>query len=358
MLELYRLLSTLDANARNAVLTVIEGRDFGDKCLLCAGALRWERDDGGFFARNIDAIRDVDRGGMLEIEGQRVFCELPGREKTLVVCGGGHVAIPVIRIARLLGLPVTVLEDRPAFAENAQGAGAERVICAPFEEGLKQIPGDGDTFFVIVTRGHGCDIQCLDAITQKPHAYIGMIGSRRRVALVKKHLIEDRGCAPAVVDGIHMPIGLAIGAETPEEIAIAIMAEIIQEKNRSGRNAVWPRDMLQAIVDPAARGTPRALATVVERRGSAPRGPGARMLVWPDGRTLGTVGGGFVEGEVIRAACRRLRAGETAPCLYRARLDGNAAAEDGMACGGEVTVLIETVETGGKVNTDLSSFAR
>ena len=345
MLELYRLLSTVDANARNAVLTVIEGRDFGDKCLLCAGVLRWERDDGGFFARNIDAIRDVDRGGMLEIEGQRVFCEMLGREKTLVVCGGGHVAIPVIRIARLLGLPVTVLEDRPAFAENARRAGAARVICAPFEEGLKQIPGDGDTFFVIVTRGHGCDIQCLDAISRKPHAYIGMIGSRRRVALVKKHLIEDRGCDPAVVDGIHMPIGLAIGAETPEEIAVSIMAEIIQEKNRSGRDAVWPRDTLRAIVDPAAQGTLKALATVVERRGSAPRGPGARMLVWPDGRTLGTVGGGFVEGEVIRAACHRLLAGETAPCLYRARLDAEAAAADGMACGGEVTVLIETIET-------------
>ena len=348
MLEFYRLLSTLDADARNAVLTVIEGRDFGDRCLLSAGTILWERDEGGFFARNIEAVRDVDQSGMLEIGGQRVFCERLGREKKLVVCGGGHVAIPVIRIAGLLGLPVTVLEDRPAFAENAGRAGAGRVICAPFEDGLRQIPGDEDTFFVIVTRGHGCDVECLEAISRKPHAYIGMIGSRRRVALVKKHLIEDRGCDPAVVDGIHMPIGLAIGAETPEEIAVSIMAEIIQEKNRNGRNTAWPRDMLQAIVDPAARGTSRALATVVERRGSAPRGPGARMLVWPDGRTLGTVGGGLVEGEVIRAACQRLQAGETAPCLCRARLDADAAAEDGMACGGEVTVFIETIEMGGR----------
>lgn len=348
MLTMFRLLSTLDADARNAVMTVIEGRDFGDKCLLSAGAILWERDEGGFFAHNIDAVRDVDQSGMLEIEGQQVFCERLGREKRLVVCGGGHVSIPVIRIAGLLGLPVTVLEDRPAFAENARRAGAERVICAPFEASLKQIPGDGDTFFVIVTRGHGCDIECLDAISRKPHAYIGMIGSHRRVALVKKHLIEDRGCDPAVVDGIHMPIGLAIGAETPEEIAVSIMAEIIKEKNRNGRNTAWPRDMLRAIVDPAARGTPRALATVVERRGSAPRGPGARMLVWPDGRTLGTVGGGLVEGEVIRAACQRLLAGETAPCLYRARLDADAAAEDGMACGGEVTVFIETIGMGGR----------
>lgn len=346
MLSFYRNLLAVDPDARNAVLTVIEGERFGDKCLLSSGKLAWERDGGGFFARNIGAIRDVDRGGMLEIEGQRVFCELLGREKALVVCGGGHVSIPVIRIARMLGLRVTVLEDRPAFAENARRAGAGRVICAPYGEGLEQIPGDADTFFVIVTRGHGCDLDCLDAICRKPHAYIGMIGSRRRVALVKAHLIGERGCDPAVVDGIHMPIGLDIGAETPEEIAVSIMAEIIQVRRHGGRDAGWSREMLGAIVDPASQAVPKALATVVERRGSAPRGPGARMLVWPDGRTLGTVGGGAVESAVTGEARRRLQAGETAPCLYRARLDADAAAKDGMACGGEVAVLIEIIRAG------------
>jgi xanthine dehydrogenase accessory factor len=271
-----------------------------------------------------------------------VYCELPGREKRLVVCGGGHVSIPVIRIARMLGLAVTVLEDRPAFAENARRAGAERVICAPFDEGLGQIPGDGDTFFVIVTRGHGSDLACLEAISRKPHAYIGMIGSRRRVALVKACLVDERGCDPAVIGAVHMPIGLDIAAQTPEEIAVAIMAEIIGVKNRGGRNAVWPRELLQAILDPAADG-PRALATVVERRGSAPRGAGARMLVWPDGKALGTVGGGLLESEVIQAARGRLLAGDTAPCLHRAALDAGLAAGDGMACGGEVTLLIEII---------------
>ncbi len=343
MLNLYRRLSALDPGARNVVMTVVEGADFGDKCLLSGGALLWEQDDGGFFARNLETVRAVDRDGVLEIGGQRVFCELPGGEKRLVVCGGGHVSIPVIRIARLLGLPVTVLEDRPAFAEKAREAGADRVICAPFDEGLEQIPGDPDTYFVIVTRGHGCDILCLEAISRKPHAYIGMIGSRRRVALVREYLVGEKGCDPAVIGAVHMPIGLDIGAQTPEEIAVAIMAEVIGVKNRGGRNAPWPRALLDAILDPEARETPRALATVVERRGSAPRGPGARMLVWPDGRTLGTVGGGQVEHEVTQTALRCLRAGETSPCLYRAMLDADVAALDGMACGGEVAVLIELI---------------
>ena len=347
MLTFFRRLSEIDPDARNAVLTVIDGADFGDKCLLSSGALLWERDAGGFFARNIGAIRDVAADGLLEIEGQRVFCDVLGREKRLVVCGGGHVAMPVVRIALLLGLPVTVLEDRPAFAERARDAGADRVICAPFDAGLAQVPGDLDTFFVIVTRGHGCDIQCLEAISRKPHAYIGMIGSRRRVALVKEHLISQKGCDPAVIESVHMPIGLAIGAQTPEEIAVAIMAEVIQVKNSSGRNDPWPRELLQAIVDPAGLSVPKALATVVARRGSAPRGAGARMLVWPDGHFLGTIGGGPLEYAAIQAARQRLAAGETAPCLYRATLDADVAANDGMACGGEVTVLIETIEARG-----------
>ena len=140
-----------------------------------------------------------------------------------------------------------------------------------------------------------------------------------------------------------MPIGLDIGAQTPEEIAVAIMAEIIGVKSRSGRNAVWSKEMLKAINDPAARDIPKALATVVARRGSVPRGEGARMLVWPDGHALDTIGGGQMEHEVIQVACQRLRAGETTPCLQKFSLDAGAAAEDGMACGGEVTVLIEMI---------------
>lgn len=344
MLELYQLLSSVDPDARNAVLTVIEGEDFGDKCLLASGELRWERDAGGFFSRRLDRVRDIAQGGTVEIEGRRVFCELLGREKQLVVCGGGHVSIPLVKIGLMLGYPVTVLEDRPEFAENARRAGATRVIYAPYPEGLAQLPGDVDTFFVIVTRGHSCDVQCLDAISRKPHAYIGMIGSRRRVALVRDYLIGERGCDPEVIGAVHMPIGLDIGAETPAEIAVAIMAQIIQVKSRGGRNAAWPRELLRAILDPEARKTPRALATVVDSRGSAPRTSGARMLVWPDGRILGTVGGGMMENAVIQSARASLREGRTAPRLYKASLNAEIAAREGMACGGEVTVLIETVE--------------
>ena len=86
----------------------------------------------------------------------------------------------------------------------------------------------------IVTRGHRYDQACLEKIAEKEHAYIGMIGSRRRTTLVKK-LLEEQGTDKAVLDAVYTPIGLDIGAETPEEIGVAIMAEIIEVKNKKKR---------------------------------------------------------------------------------------------------------------------------
>ena len=117
--------------------------------------------------------------------------------KKLVICGAGHVSIPVIQIGRMIGCTVTVLEDRPKFAYNARRAGADTVLCEPFEEGLKKIPGDPDIYFIIVTRGHRYDQVCLEKIMKKEHAYIGMMGSRARTVKVKQALLEQ-GADPQV----------------------------------------------------------------------------------------------------------------------------------------------------------------
>ena len=109
MIELYNALAEANPNARNAILTVIEGADFGDKCLLSSDELLWERDENGFFARHMEALRGIERGGNLTLDGQRVFCEVLGNEKKLVICGGGHISMPLIRMGLMLGFPVTVL---------------------------------------------------------------------------------------------------------------------------------------------------------------------------------------------------------------------------------------------------------
>ena len=262
---------------------------------------------------------------------------LPVDDPKLVVCGGGHIGIPVAKIGRMLGFRVTVLEDRPEFAENARAAGADEVILAPFDEGLARIPGDEDTFFVVVTRSHDLDNICLNAVCRKPHAYIGALGSRRRSALARERLVSEYGCDPETVASVHMPIGLPIGSETPEEIAVSVMAEIVQERNRTDRSGRWPRELLEALRDPDVKGS-LALATVAERRGSAPRGVGTRMLIRPDGIAVGTVGGGELEAEVVQKALQMLSSGAPAETEVKAALNA-----DGMACGGAVTVHIEII---------------
>lgn len=123
--------------------------------------------------------------------------------------------MPVIQLGAMMEFTVTVLEDRPLYANNARRAGAHQVICDSFENGLDQIEGSKDTYFVILTRGHRYDQVCLERIAKMPHAYIGMIGSRKRVAKVKEVLIEN-GTDPEVLNQVYTPIGLNIGAETPE----------------------------------------------------------------------------------------------------------------------------------------------
>lgn len=244
MNSFYETLSEINPNAQNIALTVLSKDKQGAKCLVSAEKIAWESDS--FFSEHADETLAVSGNGIAQIAGLRVFAEVLGQEKKFVICGAGHISMPLIAMIRMLGCPVTVIDDRPYFADNARRAQATTVYCEPFEEALAKIPGDDDTFFIIVTRGHRYDEACLSAIVRKPHAYIGMIGSRRRVGFVKESVIEGGG-DPEVVSSVHTPIGLNIGAQTPEEIAIAIMAEIIQVKNAVRRTGGYPREIVREL---------------------------------------------------------------------------------------------------------------
>lgn len=269
----------------------------------------------------------------------RVYRERVRRAPKLVVCGAGHVSMPIIRLGKMLGFTVTVLEDRPKFADNARAAGADHVLCETFREGLSQIQGDSDTWFVIVTRGHRYDSECLEAILGKESAYVGMMGSRRRVAAVKDQLAQG-GVDPGKLDSVHTPIGLKISAETPEEIAVSIMAEIIQIKNGREQGSGYSDELLKALTDGKQKAV---LATIISRKGSAPRGVGTKMLVREDGSTVDTIGGGCVESEIIRKALLMMRMGEPLFQVCRQDLTMEAAEDEGMVCGGVVEVMLERV---------------
>lgn len=251
--------------------------------------------------------------------------------------------MPVITLGIMMGFRVTVIEDRPSFADKARRQGASDVICDNFEHALEQIEGSQDTYFVIVTRGHRYDKECLRAIIDKPNAYVGMIGSRRRVGIVKDTLAEE-GYSREKLDAVFTPIGLDIGAETPDEIGIAIMAEIIQVKNSQRRNYGFPAEIKRAIQGIRESGENMVLATIIQRKGSAPREVGTKMLIRRDGTAIGTIGGGCVEAEVMLRGRRMLQLQDKELKVIHVDLRGSGLAEeDGMVCGGIIDVLLEYI---------------
>ena len=155
------------------------------------------------------------------------FIEVAEVEPALLVMGAGHIAQPLVKMAKTVGFHVTVLDDRPDFASKERFPEADRVIAADFAETLRTYPVTGASYLVLVTRGHKNDEACLRQVINSPAAYIGMIGSRRRVKAVFMHL-EKEGTTVEALRRVHAPIGLDIHAETPEEIAISIVAELVQ----------------------------------------------------------------------------------------------------------------------------------
>ena len=228
------------------------------------------------------------------------------------------------------------------FADNARSQGADKVICDSFENGLAQIPGDEDTYFVIVTRAHRWDRECLRIISGKPNAYVGMMGSKRRVGLVLDSLRKE-GVPEEFLSRVCTPIGLRIGAETPEEIAVSVMAQIIEIKNSDKNTFAYPREMMDAILGlhhSEAGGLRKAMATIIKRRGSAPRDVGTKMLIMEDGTCVGTIGGGYAEA-VIAEEGRKMLKEEPQPKILEVSLHADLAEDEGMICGGELEVFMD-----------------
>lgn len=271
-----------------------------------------------------------EREGLLETGGSRVFLERISGGKKLVICGAGHVSLCVIRLGVMLGYEVTVIEDREEYAAKAREAGAGQVICKPFREALDRIEGDLSTAFVIMTREHAHDVECLRRILKKSFAYAGMMGSRGRTDQVRKQLLEE-GFEPEKVRTVHMPIGLPIGSRTPEEIAVSVTAELISVLNESDPGEGYPPGMAEEL----AGGVKGVLTMIVEKNGEAPRRPGTKMLVRKDGSFLGTVGGGYAEAVILEQARTMIAEKNT-----RSRLVHVSMKKGAMYCGGEITVFL------------------
>jgi xanthine dehydrogenase accessory factor len=210
-----------------------------------------------FRRHGVETVYLADDGTILtrqqasEVAAYQVMLEVHERPATLLIIGGGHIGKALAVFADLCGFSVEVIDDRPEYANRERFPQADRISQGRFDEVLDGYPIDANTYVVCVTRGHKHDETSLRLVAESPAAYVGMIGSRRRVNAVLQHLLED-GVDPEAASRVHTPIGLDIGAETPEEIAVAIMAEIIMARRggtggpmmdlKGARRDVAPKD--------------------------------------------------------------------------------------------------------------------
>lgn len=148
----------------------------------------------------------------------------------VVVIGGGHVGKAVAHLAKWLGFRVVVSDDRAELCTPEANPDADEFYAVSMEDLPKHLQINSQTYLVLTTRGMNVDVPGVPALLDTAAGYIGIIGSRRRWVLSQKGMIEA-GVSPEKIESIHSPIGLEIGAETPEEIAVSIMAEIIMVRN-------------------------------------------------------------------------------------------------------------------------------
>lgn len=177
-------------------------------------------------------LHNVSAAMVYPLEDSWILVDRIRKLKTLYCFGAGHVAVPTAHLAALVGFRVVVMDDRPEYAntERFPEAGEVRVI-KDFDHAMEGLEVDADSFIVILTRGHQYDREVLEQALKTPAGYIGMISSRRKKQAIYDALIAQ-GVKKEQLDLVHSPIGLAIGGETPEEIAVSIIAELISERSK------------------------------------------------------------------------------------------------------------------------------
>ncbi len=276
-------------------------------------------------ARQCDGLYKRAIGAMLEHEADvtRLNPDWFAPQPELLICGAGHVGRALAAMAVQLDWRVTVWDDRPEFADAARFPTGVRVICDAFEH-LPRAFSPGMRC-VVATRGHAQDENCVRMALGADFAYLGMMGSRRKIAALRESLAAS-GVAQSEIDRIHMPIGLAIGAQTPAEIAVSILAQIIGEMG--ARSTAGPE-----LMDCER---PGVLCVITQKEGSTPRGVGSMMLV-ADGGIVGSIGGGGIEYAAANDA-------RTVTGVVERDYVLDASAD--MACGGRNRVLMAPLREG------------
>jgi xanthine dehydrogenase accessory factor len=233
--RVFQELVTLAAQGRCGTLVtrVADGRESGGRFLVTAegsviGDAAWLPRVSGIDVTRWADVREPSLVTFAECEGKpTVFLEPVEADAVLLVFGAGHISTFVAPLARMVGFRVCVIDDREEFANPRRFPTADQLLVCSVSEAFRQIVVTPATYIAIVTRGHAYDREALRAALATRPAYLGMIGSRRKRDLIYSSLMEE-GVPVEELRRVHSPIGISIGAETPEEIAVSIVAELIQ----------------------------------------------------------------------------------------------------------------------------------
>ncbi len=213
------------------------------------GSLGLARLDDEIVAAGHDALRSR-RPALTRVEVPdgvvTVYLEPHFPPEELVIVGAGHIARPLCAVGAMLGYTVTILDDRPGFATHERFPEATRLLKADFSDPFREVTLGSGTYLVLVTRGHKYDYDALRDVLLRgaEPAYIGMVGSQRRVRAALEQLVRE-GIPKARLTNVYAPIGLDIEAETPAEIAVAIAAELVRA--RRGGTGIPMRDRSRVV---------------------------------------------------------------------------------------------------------------
>jgi xanthine dehydrogenase accessory factor len=176
-------------------------------------------------------FREILLTGNGEEPSRRVYLEPVIPPSRLIIAGAGHIGKALSQVGSMLDFEITVIDDRPEFANTENIPFANHIVVDDIGKAMRRIDKRSDTFIVIVTRGHKDDGEALRACIDSDAAYIGMIGSKNKVALKRREFIEKGWATQEQWDKIHAPVGVEIKSKTVEEIAVSIAAQLIQVKN-------------------------------------------------------------------------------------------------------------------------------
>jgi xanthine dehydrogenase accessory factor len=174
---------------------------------------------------------DASKEGMICGGTVDVFIEPIKPLPAIFIFGGGHISLSLARLGKMTEFRIVVIDDRPDFANKERFPDTDEVIAGDFASVMPNLEINDSSYIVIVTRGHQDDTRILEWAVKTQAVYIGMIGSRKKVVTAFSYL-KTKGITAEQLDRVHSPIGLPIGAETPEEIAVSIMAEVIQVRRQ------------------------------------------------------------------------------------------------------------------------------